>query len=211
MKYIWQDYSSENNFYVETKPFSPYLEIGYVWEKNLGVNPIPRFQDIFSPLFKDVPTKNFKPLENCLLHYLAELDLNSGLHRVSIFEHLLDEEIRKNFFGERATQLYLSLTDNERRIFLIYLRRHEVAHGLKSFFFVAVQAFFPETQFYFHEWDKKILLCVPVEETAHNQNLMELLTFFLADMGVEYEIFWNCHFGIIGDDETIRLDDFVIY
>ena len=211
MKYIWKNYSAENKFYIETKPLSPYLEIGNVGEKILGVNPIPRFPEIFSPLFENNSEKNFKPLENCLLHYLAKLDLKSGVHRASILEHRLDKEIREKFFGERAAELYLSLTENERRIFLIFLRRHEAAQGLKNFFFDAVQSFFPGTKFYFHEWEKKILICIPRDETEHNRNFMQLLIFFLMDMGAAYEIFWNSHFGIIGDDETVRLDDFLIY
>lgn len=211
MKYIWQNYSAENNFCVETKPLSPYLEVGNIGEKILGVNPIPRFHEIFSPLFEYNSTEKFKPLEYCLLHYLAELDLKSGLHKVSAFEHLLDKEIREKIFGERARELYLSLREDEQRIFLIYLRRHEAAHGLRNFFFDATQLFFPETKFYFQEWERKLLFCIPVKENEHNKNLMELLIFFLLDMGIAYEIFWNSHFGIIGNEETICLDDFLIY
>ena len=211
MKYIWQNYSTENIFHVETKPLSPSLEIGNVGEKVLGVNPIPRFYKIFAPMFENNLAGKFKPLENCLLHYLAKLDLKSGVHQVSIFEHRIDKEIREKIFGERTTELYLSLAESERRILLIYLRRHEAAQGLRNFFFVAVQTFFPGTKFYFHEWEKKFLFCIPKSKTEHNQNLMRLLVFFLLDMGVEYEIFWQEHFGIIGDAETIRIDDFLIY
>lgn len=211
MKYIWQNYSAENNFRVEINPLSPYLEVGNVGEKIFGVNPIPRFYDIFYPLFENYSPERFSELENCLFHYLAKLDLKNGLHRVSIFEHLLDKEIREKIFGERARELYLSLAEDEQRIFLIYLRRHEAAQGLKNFFFDATQTFFPETKFYFHEWERKFLFCIPANETEHNQNLMELLIFFFMDMGVAYEIFWNSHFGIIGDAETTRIGDFLIY
>ena len=180
-------------------------------EKIVGVNPVLRFEKIFSPIFENDTSKDFEPLANCLLHYLAKLDLKSGVHCVSIFERRLDRQIREKFFGDRATELYLSLTEEERRIFLIYLRRHEAAQGLKNFFFDAVQTFFLATKFYFHEWDNKFLLCIPAAGTEHNKNLMTLLAFFFLDMGVTYEIFWNSHFGIIGDNETIRVDDFLIY
>jgi len=99
MKYIWQNYSAENNFRVEINPLSPYLEVGNVGEKIFGVNPIPRFYDIFYPLFENYSPERFSELENCLFHYLAKLDLKNGLHRVSIFEHLLDKEIREKIFG----------------------------------------------------------------------------------------------------------------
>ena len=211
MRYIWQNYDAENNFYIEEKPLSPYLEVGNFKEKNIGVNPVPRFYKIFSPFYEVESKKNFKTIENCLLHYLAQLDLKSGVHLTSIYERRLDRDIRGNFFGSRAKELYLSLTENERRIFLIYLQRHESTQGLKNFFFDAVLQFFPESKFYFNEWEEKFLFCVPQLQTEHNENLMELLIFCLLDMGVTYEIFWNCHFGIIRESETMKLDEVVIY
>lgn len=211
MRYIWQNYDEENNFYVEKKPLSPYLEVGNFDEKNIGVNPVPRFYKIFSPIYEEKSDKNFGAIENCLLHYLAQLDLKSGIHLTSIYERKLDRDIRKNFFGKKAKEIYLSLTEKERRIFLIYLQRHESAKGLKNFFFDAVLQFFSETKFYFHEWEKKFLFCIPQLQTEHNEKILELLIFFLFDMGAEYEIFWNCHFGIIGESETMRLDEVVIY
>lgn len=210
MKYLWQNYCADKNFYIDTKPLSPYLEMSYDDEKNFGVNPLLRFHEIFSPLAEKVSEQKFRPLENCLFHFLAKTDLLAGLHQVSVLERNLDEEIRADFFGEQARKAYLSLGENERRIFLIYLQRHEAAQGLKNFFFDAATEFFPSTKFYFHEWEKKFLFCVPFPENEHNKNLMGLLIFFLLDMGVVYEIFWNCHFGIIGDHAT-RLDEFVIY
>lgn len=211
MRYIWQNYSSENNFYVEEKPLSPYLEVGNFEGKNIGVNPAPRFYKIFSPLYENSREKKFTSLENCLFHYLAQLDLKSGLHLTSLFEQKLDGEIRKNVFGSRAREIYLSLEENERRIFLIYLQRHEAAQGLKNFFFDAVLHFFPKTKFYFHEWEEKFLFCIPQRQTERNEKLMELLIFLLFDMGTSYEIFWNCCFGIIGESETMKLDEIVIY
>lgn len=210
MKYIWQNYSAENDFYIDENPNSPYLEVSQSYSKRIAVNPIPRLLEIFSPLFEDNPPKN-EPLENCLLHYLAQLDLKSGIHLTSIFERRLDEEICENVFGEKARQLYLSLNPNERRIILIYLQRHEAAQGLRNFFFEAVLQFFPTAKFYFHEWEQKFLFCIPARQTEHNEKLMELLIFLLLDMGAAYEIFWGKHFGIIDAAETLKVDNFVMY
>ena len=210
MKYIWQNYDAQKNFYIEEKPLSPYLEIGNVGGNKIGVNPVPRLYEIFAPLFENSMPKN-EPLENCLLHYRAQIDLNSGVHLTSLLERKLDREICEGIFGAKARELYLSLPENERRIILIYLQRHEAAQGLKIFFFEAALQFFPQTKFYFYECEQKFLFCVPARKNEHNEKLMELLIFFLFDMGAAYEIFWNSHFGIIDDKETMQLDDFVIY
>ncbi len=216
MRYIWQNYDAENNFYVDKKPFSPYLEVSYSDEKKIGVNPCIRFYEIFSPLYENANAVNFEPLEereqleNCLFHYLAMLDLKSGMHLTSMHESRLDEEICSGVYGDKAREIYLALNEEERRLILIYLQRHDTAQGLHTFFFDAVLQFFPAARFYFYEWEKKFLFYIPASATEHNKKLMELLIFFLFDMGVDYEIFWNCHFGII-DAEGMRIDSTVIY
>ena len=143
MSYIWQNYSATKDFYIEERPLSPYLEVGNETENKIGVNPVPRFYKIFAPFFKtDFEEKNFDALENILFHYLAQLDLKSGKHLTSFLESELDKEIREDVFGIEARKIYLSLSENERRIFLIYLQRHESAQGLKNFFFQAVAQLF---------------------------------------------------------------------
>ena len=209
MKYIWQEYSAEKNFYVAEKPLSPYLEVSYIGEKKIGVNVIPRFHEIFSPLFENGHAAEFERLGNVLLHYLAQLDSMSGVHRSSIFEYRLDEELERGDFGKRAAEIYLSLSEIERRKVVVFRQRYESARGLKNFFFDAVLQFFPQSKFYFREWEKKYLFCIPFNRTEHAENLMELLIFLLLDIGVKYEIFWGKPFGIIGD--TMELGEFVIY
>ena len=213
MMYLWQNYSVDNEFHVDPTPLSPYLEISSVVDKKIGVNTMLRFHEIFAPLFIDNsyfdnPRGSF---ENCLLHYLAQLDLNSGLHRVSFAEHALDDELRAGHYGREAAELYSTLNDNERRLLQIFLQRHNAAQGLKSYFFDALEQFFPQTQSYFHEFEQKFLICIPAPETEHNCRLMELLMRLLLDMDATAEIFWNSRFGLIGVRETMLLDEFVIY
>lgn len=214
MNYLWQNYDIENEFYIDIKPYSPYLEIGHFKDKKIGVNPLLRFHEVFAPLFESstyMASDSHKAIENCLLHYLAQIDLNSGVHKVSLLEDNLNIEIKQGHFGQKARDIYLKLNEYEKHIILIYLQRHEAAQGIKSFFFDAVETFFPKTKSYYNEFEEKFLLCIPTSENDHNNKLMELLILLLLDMEVKLEVFWDSHFGIIGEQETMRLDDFIIY
>ena len=212
MSYLWKNYERYNKFCVDDRPMSPYLEVNYINGKRVGVNVLIRFCEIFEPLFElDDHSERYGALENCLLHYLAQLDLESGLHAVSFAEHALDVELLNGYYGREAKELYELLSDEERRILLIYLQRHNAAQGRRSFFFDAVSAFFPSTKSWFHEFEGKFLFCIPAPETEHNLKLIELLKILLLDMEVELEIFWGNHFGLIGAEEMMRLDEFVIY
>ena len=211
MSYLFKNYKAHDMLCVDDSPMSPYLEVNYVAGDRVGVNVMLRFHEIFEPLFEiEDHSERYAALENCLLHYLAQLDRESGLHVVSFSEHALDDELRSGAYGSEAQEIYSSLSASERRILLIYLRRHNAAQGRRCFFFDAVSEFFPGTKSWFNEFEEKFLFQIPAPESEHNRRLIDLLSILLLDMGVEIEIFWNSRFGLIGD-ESMRIDEFVIY
>ncbi len=211
MSYLWKNYAVYNQFRVDDRPMSPYLEVDRADGRRLSVNVMLRFHDIFEPLFEvEDHSEKYAALENCLLHYLAQLDLESGLHVVSFAEHALDEELQRGAYGSQAKELYEALSAPERRILLIYLQRHDAAQGRRCFFFDAVSEFFPCTESWFNEFEGKFLFHIPAPESEHNRRLIELLSILLLDLEIEFEIFWSSRIGIIGD-ETMRLDEFVNY
>ena len=213
MMHLWQNYSHENKFYAAVNPWSPYIEASYVHGNNIGINPLLRFSEVFSYIYQgktEYDIKNF-PLENSLFHYLALMDLKTGLHLSSIREYILGEELVAGNYGQTAKKLYESLSEYDQRVILVYLRRHESADGRYSIFFNALNAFFPDSQIYFNTFERKFLICVQFSEIEYNLNLMELLRILFLDIDVRIEVFWNQNPGIIGDDQTMRIDDFIIY
>ena len=59
--------------------------------------------------------------------------------------------------------------------------------------------------------EKKYLICVPFCSSEYNKNVMDLLMILFWPLGVDNDIFWDSHFGIIGRDDTMKIDSFVIY
>lgn len=213
MRYLWQEYSKDKVYTVDDCPLSPYWEFSYSNGREIGINPMLRFYDIFSPLWeKQIFNENDrKTLENCLFHFLAGLDCHCGLHRTSLQEILLETELLEGRYGKEAKHMYESLTEDERSRLRPLMRRHAEADGRKSFFRPAVLTFFPQARLYYYCTEKKLLIYLPQAQTEKAAMLMELLQQLFFDITGHLEIFWGKHFGILGRAETMQLDHLVIY
>lgn len=222
MKFIWQNYDTEKTYHVDELPFSPFMEYSNASEQSgiTYLNPIPRFFEIFAPLlseilkpdFADLITQdNIKSLENCLFHYLAWLDLRTGLHKSSICEYRLHNDLSNGKYGKEAQVLYSGLDERQQRIIQFHLAAHNRAQGRQSFFWYAINDLLPHSLAYFHQSDKKFLLCLGYSGSEKEKNLLRLLQYLFFDLGAEIDVFWNSHFGIIGEEQTMQLGQTIIY
>lgn len=226
MTYLWENYDENKKFYVKIDnnkdtPYagslSPYQEIGKNDFFGISVNPVLRFWHIFQYLYRNFDKKTIEDLgplhevENVLFHYLAMLDRKSGVHLSSLSEWQLHNELLDGCFGQTAERLYSSLSDMDKRWMLIFLGRHQRMQGRDCIFFEALATFFKNSKVYYHTPEKKYLICVPFCGSEYNKNLMDLLMILFWPLGVDNDIFWDSHFGIIGRDDTMKIDSFVIY
>ena len=223
MTYLWENYDEHKKFYVppydnESKDaLPPYQEIGKRSSRGISVNPVLRFWHIFQYLYRNLDKENGGALsrthsvENVLFHYLAMLDRKSGVHLSSLSERQLHNELLDGCFGQTAERLYSGLSDMDKRGLLIFLGRHQRMQGRDCIFFEALATFFKNSKVYYHTPEKKYLICVPFCGSEYNKNVMDLLMILFWPLGVDNDIFWDSHFGIIGRDDTIKIDSFVIY
>ena len=223
MTYLWENYDEHKKFYVppydnESKDaLPPYQEIGKRSSRGISVNPVLRFWHIFQYLYRNLDKENNEALsqahnvENVLFHYLAMLDRKSGVHLSSLSERQLHNELLDGCFGQTAERLYSGLSDMDKRGLLIFLGRHQKMQGRDCIFFEALATFFKNSKVYYHTPEKKYLICVPFCSSEYNKNVMDLLMILFWPLGVDNDIFWDSHFGIIGRDDTMKIDSFVIY
>lgn len=223
MTYLWENYDEHKKFYVppynnESKDaLPPYQEIGKRSSRGISVNPVLRFWHIFQYLYRNLDKKKKDDLsrahavENVLFHYLAMLDRKSGVHLSSLRERQLHNELLEGCFGQKAGNLYDGLSDMDKRGLLIFLGRHQRQQGRDCIFFEALATFFKHSKFYYHVPEKKYLICIPFSGSEYNKNVMDLLMILFWPLGVDNDIFWDSHFGIIGKDDTMQIDNLVIY
>ena len=218
--YIWEDYQPDKKYSVALTAdeiFSPFIEnfqLGY--EKERYVNPLIRFGDIFRPLFAEqafqsIAKSDRKELENILFHYLAQLDRKCGISYPAICYYLLDRKIMAGGYGAKIKELYAALQEKEQLTIQFYLYKYNQHKRRKYYYKEAVEALFPGSRLYFYQDEGKFLVYLPYAQSAYKQKLMQLVELLFMDLTVEVRLFWQYHFGIIGNQKTMILDEIEIY
>ena len=125
MRWIWQ-YDSPIFKFGFDNHLNPYDEIFFKSKYEISVNPMIRFNDIFGLNSKNNEDSivdflvDYPYICNIVFHYLAKLDLFSGLSYSEMIRHLMIEEIKNGVYGERVKELFFDncINDNERSVIL---------------------------------------------------------------------------------------------
>lgn len=221
MGYIWQSYRKEKKFHISDTLFSPYLEIAEpdrsapkgITGDFEDVNPMIRFEKIFKPLLRSgISEKDKEKLENILFHYLARLDRKTGIHSVSLEEIQLAEKINQGTYGEDNKKRLNLLESAERKWVLHYLRL-QIANGERKLYFEeALHRLFPRAALYYYPTDQVFIVYLRQLQNNKDQAALKLLESLFMDLtNKPIRIFWGWHFGIIGNEATMRMNGIQLY
>lgn len=212
MNYLWQSYAKDKKYYVSSAPLPGY-EVEFEDKAESGLNPLGRFYDIFKEWLSDesFDEADKKEIENCLIHFLAHLDFDRGIHCTTIAESLLEAELMKGCYGEDIKNRYKQLSAAEQNDVLHCLRMQLESQNKENFFYQAVLKVFPGSRMYFYKYEKKFLLYLPYADGKDNCEKIQLLQDLFFDIRCDIEIFWNKHFGIIGKNYTMHMDKMILY
>ena len=76
---------------------------------------------------------------------------------------------------------------------------------------ILLQHFFPGAKVYIHEAEQQVLAYIPEEESDAKERTAKLLQFLFLDLLWDTHLFWKWPFGIIGEEQTMHMDNMVIY
>ena len=197
--YIWENYTPLKKFYVGKK-ISPYMEVLNNTENIVEVNPLLRFEGIFSELEKAVETQN---LENILFHYLVMLDTIKGLDKKQIFLNRLEEEIQAGDWGEFVQEKWSAIQSHHKEIILCTL--YERKDNSKAFLDIIKKLFHVTSLLYEKSTETYYLYLNDSMSKEYCQTLIEVVKFLFWDIQNHIEIVWKNYYGIIGSDETMKI------
>ncbi|WP_310603875.1 hypothetical protein [Anaerosporobacter sp.] len=225
--------------FVKAKRYSPYMELSFedlnktVLDENeshavkgkkkrnskaiyeIEVNPYYRFYEIFRDMYSldDSEHEELKEvLFDLLIHHLSDTDAYMGMNKWEFYKGLLLDDIKNNFFGKNAYQQFLIFTEVERQYLLTrILMLYEVGESL-LLFKETIHTIFNNSAIYINRREKdEILIYLGVSKSKrYEEKLTFILDFFLP---VKYEIrlYWDKHFGVIGEDKTMHVNQIVLY
>lgn len=226
MNYLWEVYlkagqqgASEHRIrFTMAKEYSAYMEVSYPLLNQdsvetgvaVEVNPYYRFYDIFKDLYHPEMgeyTKLRESVTNLVLHQLAGNDAVSGMTREEYYKKLLYQDLADGAFGELARETAGMFTREERETVLSGLLRQYQTGSSLDIFKDMMEALVPDNIVYqsnenFHE----ILVYIGRRKSEKTEAAVNFLVRMFVDLPYHVELYYEYHFGIIGIEETMRMD-----
>ena len=230
MNYIWEAvlHADEERIPREKLRFkptdngSPYMEIvreninqKKLEEPLVEVNPLYRFAYIFSEMF----SKNLEGYEQTrekffeiAMQYMVQLDLRQGMDKQEYRLCFLLEDILNGVYGVEAAQAIRWFEKEKlRQLLRLVLDLYECGSSIYLFRKV-MRYLYPDSLVYANNEDaRQLLIYVGKKETEAEQKKLAFLQGTFLPINYEVFLFWEHHFGIIDVEETMELDNMVLF
>ena len=230
MNYIWEvllkaqkeGIAEESIAFVPADYPSPYMETAFddlnPWE--LGINEIPvnawyRFSATFETLLDgslDAYPEMRDILFDIFLHQLAQLDLREGLCKNEYFGLFLRDDIQKGHFGAEFRDVIERFSFSARRVVTENLvRLYQIGPSIELFR-TLLRELYPHSMLYLDTAGRReLLIYIGRKRTKVLAGQLDFLLSTFVPFDIVTQLFWEYHFGIIGIDGTMYMDEVLIY
>lgn len=230
MNYAWEAVlqAEKNNKereelrFVEASNPSPYMEVSVVdlnqespEEDRVEINPLYRLGDVFAQLF-DPNIEGMAQLKEVFfdicMHYVVQLDLREGLSKEDYYYSIISNDIYRGKYGE-AARLRYDLFDKleQKSIVRCYTQLLKTGNYLEEFRRVLLRLY--ENAFIYenNETAYELLVYLGVDESEKEKERTAFIQGMFLPIQETVHWFYGHHFGIIGVDETMMVDEMVIF
>ncbi len=181
---------------------------------SIEVNTYYRFYDIFYAMFPPDPAEFStlrESLTNLSLHMLAQNDIRRGLTKEDYHKRLLAKEILAGGFGGTAKDVFLSMKRAEQEKLLGgWLSSFRVGSALPVFLDMVHGLVADSIVYHNQEAPDEILIYTGLKKERRLEQRIGFLIDTFLDIRYQVEIFYEYHFGIIGVDETMKIDEIAV-
>lgn len=231
MRYLWEVIIEAQNEEIPIKELqfshssasSPYMEISFpcfnqqkLWGKReIMVNTYDRFYSIFKNMFppeQEEYEDSRRGLTNLILHMLAENDVQKGMTKEEYYKQMLKTDIREGVFGESASLVFDEMTKEEQAYCLsAWLRGYKAGSSLAIFIDTIYNLYQDSVVYYNNDCPNEILIYTGSKKTEKTERRMNFLINLFLDLQYHVEIYYEHHFGIIGIEDTMMIDEIALY
>lgn len=179
------------------------------------INPLYRFSPEFSRIF-DVNLSGLEATRemyfDVFMHYISSLDLRSGLSKQEYYLRFFLDDILAEMYGIQAADAIRRFDKQSlRQLLRLIVKLYRCGSSI-ALFREAMRLIYPESIVYLHnERIRQVLIYIGTKETETERKKIDFLQDMFLEINYETYLFWEHHFGIIGVDETMVLDEMVLF
>lgn len=229
MNYIWEliihaenkDIEIKNINFLHANVYSPYMELSSKEinftdiEKKVEINPYYRYDNIFQDMFNinyiEVPEYREKLLD-ITIHFLTSIDRWSGMYKEEFYKKFILKDINKGFLGENIKKNFNLFKAVEKKIIVNNLYKLYKTGDTLYFFKETIQSIFINSIIYVN-YDKKneLLIYLNYEENDENLQKIDVIKDLFLPLQFGVILYWKYHFGVIEVEETMKIEEILIY
>ena len=231
MRYLWEvvlqaqkeKKPPKSVYYTHASGASPYMEISlkclnqddFGGDDTVEVNTYYRFYSIFKDIYKPQPQEFIqirKSLTNLIIHTLAGNDVRQGMTMEEYYKKMLISDIEKGVCGDLIKQVFSRLDRDGQDILLGgWLRSYQVGSSLSIFIDMVHSLIENSIVYHNNDCPDEILIYTSMCHTSKTEQKIRCLIEIFLDIRYHVEIFYEYHFGIIGIEDTMMVDEIAIY
>jgi len=230
MNYVWEavlladreKIPREKLQFVPVDDGSPYAEVvreilnaNTLDDTIVEINPLYRFAGVFADVF-DRNVEGYEQTRELLfrvfMQYMVQLDLRQGLSRQEYAIGFLLKDILHGVCGSDAAQA-IGYFEKEklRQLLRLILKLYQCGSSLYLFKEV-MRYLYPDSLVYASNDEvRQLLIYIGVKETQEERTKIEFLQGMFLPINYQVFLFWEYHFGIIDVEETLELDNMVLF
>lgn len=179
------------------------------------VNPLYRFAEEFSAVF-DCNVEGYEKTRELLfditMHYMVQADLRQGLSRQEYALRFLAKDLLDGICGREAAEAILAFGKGKLRRLLCFIWKLYHCGSSVSLFRDVMQYLYPGSLVYAsNEAARELLVYVGKKETGEERKRLEFVQDMFLPINFQVFLFWDRHFGIMDVDETMVLDEMVLF
>ena len=218
MNGFWKAVSEdiENVRIRQADSFGPYSEFTERWleektmPKQVSVNGFYRFDAIMQALFGE---ERVEPaiqdwLFDVYMHALVPIGLRTGMSYQELQIRQKWNALADGTYGEKNAEIFCSL-DSDRKYYIAHAlwSQEQTGAGIRKFADVMVRTLEKGIVYKNKCREKQILLYVSNNENTEDAEVIALVQELFLPLGYELDIFWEKHFAVIGQEQTMQLDE----
>lgn len=201
----------------QAESYSPYCELCVNGSRQLpngateiSINGFYRYDSIMQPLFKNktMSAQQKEWLFDIYMHYLAEVECRRGGTYQDYGMWRLWIDIEKGMYGKEVTRCFDKLTDMEQDIIVHALFFQQNTGESVERFAETLMEILQAGVIYKTELKKKELY-IYIGDKKNEDDITKIYVVqqLFQPIGYDLRIFWEDHFVVWGEEQTMRLDE----